>query len=131
MDFFWSQICIWTKVMSILSNLDLHCHLQSVHWNLYWKCDPQMVNWNKIISTCSYLFTLCKYIFHISNKSLYIFWVLVTVINCLMSMRAKKRRWFKTQSLNNKYLPHTRRKHAFQQNIKRTNNFHSKLKILI
>lgn len=62
---------------------------------------------------------------------MYMFWVLVTVINCIMSMHAKKRRWFKTQSLNNKYLPHTRRKHAFQQNIKRTNNFDSKLKILI
>lgn len=46
-------------------------------------------------------------------------------------MGAKKRRWFKTQSLNNKYLPHTRRKHAFQQDIKRTNNFDSKLKIPI
>lgn len=92
-DFFWFQFCI---VMSSLSNLNLHYHLQSVHWNLYWKCDPQMVNW-KIVSTCSYLFNLCKYKFHISNTSLYMYWVLVTVINslnCIMSMHANKQRWF-------------------------------------
>lgn len=107
--FFWFQFCI---VMSSLSNLNLHYHLQSVHWNLYWKCDPQMVNW-KIVSTCSYLFNLCKYKFHISNTSLYMYWVLVTVINslnCIMSMHANKQtKVVSTQSLNTMYQSHTRK----------------------
>lgn len=112
--FFWFQFCI---VMSSLSNLNLHYHLQSVHWNLYWKCDPQMVNW-KIVSTCSYLFNLCKYKFHISNTSLYMYWVLVTVINslnCIMSMHANKQGGFNTIIKYYVSITH-KKKHAFQHN---------------
>lgn len=57
------------------------------------------------------------------------YWILVTVINYIMSMHAKKRRWFKTQSLNNIYHKQEENMHSNMtpQHINRTNNFDSKL----